>query len=288
VTVLRDGRRVATEVAAHLDKPQLVALMTGSTTDVAVERNPDTYGSGTIRIDHLAGGHLRDLSVTVRKGEIVGLCGITGSGRDDACPLIFGATQRTGTITIDGHVLRGSHPAESVALGMGLVPADRLNHGLSAPMSVLENITMTALGQFWRRLRLRHREERQAAQATASDLGVKALSIDVPAASLSGGNQQKLVLAKWLRINPRVLLLDQPTQGIDIAAKADVHHLIDMAARRGTAVLVASSDEEELVRLCDRVLVLRSGVVRTELNRGELTARRILHESVADEAPATR
>ncbi|GAA1858834.1 sugar ABC transporter ATP-binding protein [Pseudonocardia ailaonensis] len=286
VTVLRDGRHVATTRAATLTKAELVELMTGSTTDLAPEHDPESFGPEVLRLEGLAGRDLRGLTTSVREGEIVGICGIAGSGREETCSLIFGAAPRTGTVSVAGFVVPSMKPTESVAHGVGLVPANRLRDGLVAPMSVLENITLTALMQFWGRLRLEHGAERRAAQRTSTDLGVKAHSVDVPAASLSGGNQQKIVLGKWLRTRPRVLLLDEPTQGIDIAAKADVHRLIDDAAEAGTAVLIASTDEEELVRLCDRVLVLRAGVVRAELSRNELTARRLLHESVIDDVRA--
>jgi ribose transport system ATP-binding protein len=161
-----------------------------------------------------------------------------------------------------------------------LVPANRHVDGLVLTMNVRENLTLTDLGAFWRGLRLRHGSEREHTASWVSQLGVKTPTTELNVESLSGGNQQKIVIGKWLRTKPAVLLLDEPTQGVDVAAKAEVHRLVDQAARNGAAVLVCSSDEAELERLCDRVLVVRRGEVVAEFHRPEINAKRLAQESL--------
>jgi ribose transport system ATP-binding protein len=167
------------------------------------------------------------------------------------------------------------------------VPADRTAAGLVMEMSVRENMTLPSLGAFWRRLRLRTRDERADVTTWSARLGVKAAGPEALMTSLSGGNQQKVVLGKWLKTDPTVLLLDEPTQGVDVAAKADVHRLVDEAASQGTAVLVCSSDEVELVRLCSRVVVLNHGRISAELSGSAITRAAITRASLGVAEPGT-
>ena len=196
----------------------------------------------------------------MHRGEVVGVAGITGSGREEICPLIFGGQPRRGDVRVAGAELEAMRPDKSVELGVGLVPADRHRDGLILLMNVRENLTLTDLRRFRGPFGIRRRSERREVARSIERFSVKARSGETAVASLSGGNQQKVVIGRWLQLQPRVLLLDEPTQGVDVAAKAEVHHLIDLAAKDGTAVLVCSTDEDELERLCDRVIVLRGGV----------------------------
>jgi ribose transport system ATP-binding protein len=283
VTVLRDGRNVGTRVTRDLSQRALVELMTGGLVDAASTGAHDPSGDEVMKITSLSGRELRHLDLTLHRGEVVGAAGLTGSGREELCALIFGGRPRTGDITVNDEPLEAMRPDRAVELGVGLVPADRHAEGLMLTMNVRENLTLTDLGLFWRRLRLRHREERAYAESSIAQLGIKTTTCEAPVEVLSGGNQQKIVLGKWLQLKPRVLLLDEPTQGVDIAAKAEVHQLVDQAARDGAAVLVCSTDEDELERLCDRVVVLRGGVAVSECRPPTLTAKRLAQESLGVE-----
>ena len=185
-----------------------------------------------MQISAVSGRELRDLDLTLHRGEIVGVAGITGSGREELCALLFGGRPRRGTVTVDGKTLAPMAPHEAVELGVGLVPADRRRDGLVMTFTVRENLTLTNLDRFWHRFRLHQREERRSCSTSIEQLGVKTPTGETLVASLSGGNQQKIVLGKWLQLKPHVLLLDEPTQGVDVASKAEVHTLVDRRGRR--------------------------------------------------------
>jgi ribose transport system ATP-binding protein len=214
-------------------------------------------------------------------GEIVGLAGINGSGRDEVAAATFGGSPRSGTVRVCGREIPAGHPEVAVAHGVGFVPADRAAHGLVMEMSVRENMTLPRLGDYLSALVLRTKRERSDVEEWGRRLALAAPGTEVAMTALSGGNQQKVVLGKWLRLAPKVLLLDEPTQGVDVAAKAEVHRLIDRAADQGTAVLVASSDEAELVRLCSRVVVLSRGHACAELIGEDITRAAITRASLA-------
>ena len=278
VTVLRDGRKVATLPVAGLSKRTLVELMTGGVVDDATPTATRSDAEPVLQVTGLGGREVEAVDLTVHRGEVVGVAGITGSGREEVCPLIFGGQRRRGEVRIGDTVLDAMRPDRAVALGVGFVPADRHRDGLVLLLNVRENLTLTDLRRFRGPFGLRQRGERREADRSIKRFGVKTSTAEASTASLSGGNQQKIVIGRWLRVQPRVLLLDEPTQGVDVAAKAEVHRLIDRAAGDGTAVLVCSSDEDELERLCDRVVVLRHGRVGAEFCRPDIQAPRLAQE----------
>jgi len=280
VTVLRDGEKVATRPVDGMTHDELVELMVGAVVERAGAKRPLEDRVPALSLEGVSGKVLESLDLTVHRGEIVGIAGITGSGRDEVAPIIFGGRERRGRITVDGKVLPPERPDLSVSAGVGLVPADRHGEGVILDMSVLENLTISNLRPYWQRFLYRHRGERSDAQGWIQRLSVKPRRLDPLVATLSGGNQQKVVIGKWLRIEPSVLLLDEPTQGVDIGSKAEIHALIDEAAEKGTAVVVCSSDESELERLCHRVVVLADGHVRAELGGGEIVASRLTQISL--------
>jgi ribose transport system ATP-binding protein len=286
VSVFRDGRRVATVDVTEVTQRRLVELMTGGWIDAPASDVHAEGGEDVLVARGIAGRTLRQLDVTVCRGKVVGVAGITGSGREELCSLLFGGAKREGEVRIAGKLVEPMRPDVAVARGMALVPADRHGDGLVLSMTVRENLTLPDLSAFWSHLRLHQRSERKEAKRWITDLGVKTPSGEALVETLSGGNQQKVVVGKWLRLKPKVLLLDEPTQGVDIAAKAEIHALIDQIAAEGTAVLVCSSDERELERLCDRVLVLRKGSVAVELDKANATAARIAQESLGAEHAA--
>ena len=279
VTVLRDGKLIATTPVSETSPRKIADQMTGGEVDIR-EREHRTVGQPVLELRNLSAKVVIGLDLVVHAGEVVGIAGIDGSGRDELAPAVFGGRHRTGEVRCDGRVLEADRPDAAVGLGIAYVPADRAHHGLILDMSVRENLTLGRLTDFWSKWLLRKGREVADVAYWMGRLEVKAASSEMPVSALSGGNQQKVVLGRWLRLSPRVLLLDEPTQGVDIAAKAQVHKLVDEAADAGAAVLVCSSDESELVRLCSRVIVLDRGRLRVDLREEEISRATITRESL--------
>ena len=233
-------------------------------------------GAVVLRIEGLTAGPLADLDLTVHAGEIVGLAGLTGSGRTTLLRTVFGQQKASaGTITLDGIPLRASSPAEAMTNGLAFVPEDRKHDALFADQPVWENVSAAVTADYWRRGFFDRRRERADSADLMREFRVKAISPDVPIRSLSGGNQQKAMMARWLRRAPKVLLLDEPSQGVDAVARAEIHELVRAHVARGNTAVVVSSDFAELVELSDRVVILRNGRSVRELSRDELTEDRV-------------
>jgi ribose transport system ATP-binding protein len=281
VVGLRDGRVVGTLRRGEFDQDDLITLMTGSEVEAPVKSADRVTGETMLEVRGLTGPGLRDVDVAVRAREIVGVTGLVGSGREHLAGIVFGAEERAaGTVAVAGRTLPSGDPGAAIQAGVGFVPADRPRRGAVMTMSVEENVTLphlTPLERAGRRLD-------SAASADEAKRWIGRVDVRPPDPSrvmtlLSGGNQQKVVMAKWLRMEPRVLLLDEPTQGVDVAAKATIHGLILGAVEAGAAVLVSSTDTQELVDLCDRVLVFRDGIVAAEITGDELTEGRLTREA---------
>lgn len=279
VSVLRDGRLVTTQAASDIDHESLVRHIVGRTVDLSLAHQAPSAREVVLRIRDLAGERLREVSFDVYAGEIVGITGLLGSGREHLARTIFGAdAQRSGSVEVDGHNLTSGSPHQAVRCGMALVPADRAREGLFPDSSVRENLTLPHLTPLVRRGRISRRREEAEADSWIERTRLSPPSRERMVASLSGGNQQKVVLGKWLRTNPKVLVLDEPTQGVDVAAKAAIYKLVGEAAEAGASVLVCSSEVEEMVEVCERILVLRDGRVCAELAGQSLTSDRVLAE----------
>ncbi len=290
VTVLRDGRLVETRPVAGLNEDQLIALVIGRELD-AFERNPEAraHGGPIFVVEHLSGKSVADVSFTLHKGEVLGIAGITGSGREDIAPMLFGGASRHGQITVAGDELPEQRPDISMDHGVALVPAERHTNASFMLHTLRENVTIVDPARHWNSGVLRYGKERADVSGWLERLDVRPPKPEFAMSQLSGGNQQKVVLTRWLRQEPKVLILDEPTQGVDVGSKADIHRFVDEAAAQGTAVLVVSTDHEELVRVCDRVLILRRGRIVDEiagahLTNDNLTAATIGRDSA--EAPA--
>jgi ribose transport system ATP-binding protein len=276
VTVLRDGRVVATRPVAGLTEPELVELVIGRPLELHEDLGLRSARADTVlSASGLRGQVVAGVDLDLHAGEVLGVAGITGSGREELAGMLFGGLPRTGTVSVAGDVVPPRRPDRAIAAGMGLVPAERHANAAFLAASLRENVTLVDVRRNVVAGLLRHRRERSDVAHWLERLQVRPARSETAMAALSGGNQQKVVLARWLRQEPRVLVLDDPTQGVDVGAKAEIHGLIDEAAANGTAVLVLSSDHEELARLCHRVLVLRSGVVADELRPPALTAERL-------------
>lgn len=281
VTVLRDGRHVLTRPIAETAPEELVRAMVGrELREHFPARGPRVIGEPILRIERLtAPGRFSDVTFSVHGGEIVGLAGLVGAGRTELVEAIFGAREYTsGTIFIAGRPVMIRTPADAVRHGLALVTDDRKAKGLILTASVHTNIILPVhtriahLGLF-----VDARAERQLTERLIRELRVKTPSADHPVMLLSGGNQQKVVLARWLATTPRIFLLDEPTRGIDVGAKAEIYEWIRRLADQGAAILLVSSELEELRRLADRILVMHRGRIVGELSREEATDDRILY-----------
>ena len=270
VTVLRDAKVVATVQADELDMSSLIELIVGrKVTAATVNRSIDQSLEPRLRVTDLWGLGMNDVSLEVRPGEVLGVAGLTGSGRDTMIPMLSGAMERLGDVSIDGVTIRAGKPSAAIAAGLAFVPADRLRNGIISMMSVRSNTTIANVSRNKTGLRLNHKKERAETQDWISQLSVVTTSSEAPISTLSGGNQQKVMMARSFRLDPKVLLLDEPTQGVDIGAKEEIHSFVDAAAANGSAVVIASTDSGELARLCDRVIVMHRGRIVDTIVRGE-------------------
>jgi ribose transport system ATP-binding protein len=271
VTVLRDGRRVATEPACDLDERALARLIVGR--EFPPSRDDRQRGRRTsplLDVSGLAGGSLHDVTLSVAAGEVLGVAGIVGSGRTSLLGMLFGVfAPRAGTIDLDRQPLPAGDISAAVRAGVAYVPEERVLDAAFLKLGLDANISASDPCSHRRRLGLSHASERAEARRAVERFAIRAPGIGASLRTLSGGNQQKAILARWLLRDPRLLLLDEPTQGVDVGARADIHRLIVTAAEHGAAVVVASSDVGELVRLADRVVVLAGGTIAAEARRGE-------------------
>ena len=298
VTVLRDGKFVATRSLAELERIELVCLMLGKsrealrlgTTGFAGHgvRQPETRADGDaplLRAESLAqGSHLRGVTVDVRRGEIVGLAGLLGSGRTETARAIFGATPAdSGTMALSGTRFTPHGPRDAIRAGIGFVSEDRKTEGIIPDLSVRENITLAALPLLTRFGIVSRRRQADVVERYMQRMGIKA-SAGQRIRELSGGNQQKVLLARWMCTEPLLLILDEPTRGIDIGAKGEVQHLVNELAESGVGVLMISSELEELVEGSSRVVVLRDGRDVAELRGGEISEQAIIHAMAESKA----
>lgn len=281
VSILRDGKLVDTRDRDELDQVSLARLIAGRPME-QLYVNPPAIGRNTVlSIRDIVGHRLAGLSFDLRESEILGITGILGSGREELPDLLCGVTPLlAGSIQVGGKTRVHRTPREAIAAGIAMVPADRVGRGAVLTLSVRENVTLPHLRPFWRHGRLHRRAETREVESWIRKVQLKPSEPDHAFATLSGGNQQKVVLAKWLRVKPRVLVLDEPTQGVDVGAKASIFNLIADAARRGTGVILCSGEAEDLARVCDRVIVLCDGKSVAELEGTDLTEHRIVIESL--------
>jgi ribose transport system ATP-binding protein len=278
VVVMRDGQRVATMPGAEASDERIIRAMVGRAVGLFPKTSAE-IGDVALEVSRLSGRNgVQDVSLTVRRGEIVGLAGLIGAGRTETVRLICGADPKTnGTVQIDGRPVRIRTPADAVRHGIGWVPEDRKQQGLVLGMDVKQNITLAVLKRISTVLgAIDTRQERAIAAQYVQRLAIATPSIAKVVGELSGGNQQKVVLAKWLASQPKILILDEPTRGIDVGAKAEVHALMSQLARQGIAILMISSELPEIMGMSDRVIVMCQGRVTGEFERQELSQEKIM------------
>jgi ABC-type sugar transport system ATPase subunit len=288
ITVLRDGAHVATRPASSLDEAALVEMMIGRRLEEYFPAHVKAEaGAELLRVEGLSSpGKFQDVSFTLRAGEVLGFAGLVGAGRSEVAQALFGLDPHaTGTVAVEGRTVHIRTPREAIALGLGLVPEDRKRQGLVLGLSALHNTTLPILERLARLLCVRRPAERALATEYFERLRVRTPSLDARTAGLSGGNQQKIVLAKWLAAHCRVLVLDEPTRGVDVGAKAEIHGLVDDLAARGAAVILISSELPEVLNLSTRILVMRDGRVAGELLRAQATAPALMRLMAGMEGP---
>lgn len=279
VTVLRNGRKVETQDVRQTSPAALVHLMVGRSIASKYPFHDEVaIGSQALRVEALRyHGNANPISFSVHYGEILGIAGLVGSGRTETVRAIFGADRKdSGEFFRDGQPIRISRPADAIRHGICLLTENRKDEGLILPMEVRVNITLTDLARVSTAGLLRPEAERTEAQHLTHDLDIRLASLDQFARDLSGGNQQKLVLAKWLFRKARIMILDEPTRGIDVGAKAEIYDLLWRLAAEGKAIIVVSSDLPELLGICHRVLVLSKGHLTGELKRGDFDQEKVL------------
>ncbi|MEW1718093.1 sugar ABC transporter ATP-binding protein [Streptomyces sp. NPDC093109] len=278
VTTLRDGRWISSQPLAGLTEDDLVRSMVGRDLGELYPKQRTTVGDTALSVRRLTReGVFHDISFDVRRGEIVALAGLVGAGRSEVAQAVFGVDRAdAGEVVVDGRALPAGSPTAAMAAGLALVPEDRRQRGLVMDMSIERNIALTGLDRLGRAGLVRRPLERGRAADWAVRLQLKYNRLADPVGVLSGGNQQKVVLAKWLATEPAVLIVDEPTRGIDVGTKAEVHRLLSSLAAEGLAVLMISSDLPEVLGMADRVLVMHEGRLTAEIPRGEATEETVM------------
>lgn len=277
VSVLRDGRHVGTVDVAGRTESDLIEMIFGRPLDEVLPSTPTTAArDAVLEVRGLVAGPLRGVDLSLGRGEVLGVAGLLGSGRTELLTAVFGALPFShGQVLLDGEEVRFRSVDEAMDAGLGYIPEDRAAEAAFPEMTLRENLSAGQVRRYWRGLRHRHGTEAAEARASIAEYGIRSSSDQQPFGTLSGGNQQKAVLARWLRRAPRVLLLDEPTQGVDVSARADIYASVRAAVDRGTSVIVVTSDFEELSRVCDRVVVLAGGRIVADLTGSEISAHRL-------------
>jgi rhamnose transport system ATP-binding protein len=289
ITILRDGRWISSAPRSEVTPASAIRGMVGRAVVELFTRERHEPGEVVLAVRELGReGAFSGVTFELRSGEVLGMAGLVGARRTDVGLALFGiAPADSGTILVDGRQRTIRSPQDALRLGIAYATEDRRALGLVFPLSIAANITLPSLRRYLTPVGLlRTSAERAAATTHKQRLDIRAPSVDTPASQLSGGNQQKVVLSKWLETNPRILILDEPTRGIDIGAKVEVHHAIDELARKGIAIIMISSDMPEVLAMSDRILVMREGRQMALLSHAEANAERVLTAAMGQDAPA--
>ena len=283
VAILRDGKLVTVRPVDEITENEIVSLMVGRELSDVFQRHVVTEQHTVLEVKGLCSNWHRDVDFYVNAGEIVGFSGLVGAGRTELAKVIFGEERKTGgKIFLEGEEVNFKHPLEAISKGVGFAPEDRKREGLILIRSVLENASISILRQLTRFHFIRRQLEREVVTGYVERLRVQTPSVDQEVGKLSGGNQQKVVLARWLAVKPKVLILDEPTRGIDVGAKAEIYALLDQLANQGIAIIFISSELPEILGLSDRIYVMQNGRISGELSRDEATEEKVLALALGD------
>jgi len=287
VTVFRDSRYIGSWAIDEISQEDLIVAMVGREITQLFPKKAAQIGGEVLRVDGLGRtGYFKDVSFTLHRGEILGLTGLVGAGRSEVCQAIFGLDALdAGRVFLKGKEVRIDNPLQAMELGIGYLPEDRQKQGLVLPWSISSNITLPAIGKYAKKGWLSGRKEDDAARTLAQKLQVKARSIYDPVSSLSGGNQQKVVFAKLLTAQLDVIILDEPTKGVDVGAKSAIYEIISDLASQGYGILLVSSEMPEVIGMSDRIVVMREGRITAVLDREEATQEAILEASMVSLSP---
>ena len=270
ITIMRDGKYITTDDVKDLSEDQIISMLVGREINDLYPKQATEIGETYLEVDQLSDrfGHVKDVSFKARRGEVLGFAGLVGSGRTETMRLIFGADRaKSGTIKLGDKSVTIKSPVDAIRNGVGLLTEDRKHQGLMLGLSIEDNITITHLKQFV----LNHSELKETANRFVKDVNIKVSNIENPVSSLSGGNQQKVVLAKWLNADNQVHIFDEPTKGIDVGAKSEIYTIINQLALQGKTILIVSSEIPELLGICDRIQVFREGEITGEINVADYT-----------------
>jgi len=284
--VLRDGKDVGTVYCSETDHDEVVQMMVGREIGNLFQRDKTKLGNEVLRVQGLSSENgIQNVSFTVRKGEIVGIAGLIGSGRTETMRALFGIDRITaGRISIDNQEAEIKCVGDAIALGLGLVPEDRKEQGLILEMTVRENITLPRLERFRNNGLLSLKREIRTAQDYIDKLKIRTPGHEQTSAFLSGGNQQKVVLSKWLGLSPKILILDEPTRGIDVAAKKEIHAIMNELAQQGVAIIMISSELPEIIAMSDRIVIMHDQTVKGILDRAEATQQKIMQIALSTDS----
>ncbi|GAB6902256.1 sugar ABC transporter ATP-binding protein [Kineosporia succinea] len=288
VTVMRDGSYIGTRPIAGTSVPEIVNLMVGREVGELFPKQAAEIGDVVLKVEGLqSAGVFHDVSFSVRRGEIVGLAGLVGAGRSEIARAVFGVDRYdAGSVTMNGRAVAARSPRAAIAAGMAFIPEDRRKQGLVTEASVAENIAGVIRRNLARGGLLTRGQENKAVAPWAARLEVKTSALDAPAKTMSGGNQQKVVIAKWLATQPDLLIIDEPTRGIDVGTKSEVHRLLSELAGQGMAILMISSELPEVLGMADRVLVVSEGRLTADLSREQATPESVMHAATASQEMA--
>ena len=282
-TVMRDGHYITTVVTKDVKRKDLINYMVGREMSETYPERDTKPGEETLRVEHLTGNGVQDISFSLHRGEILGMAGLVGAGRTETAMMIFGAARvESGKIFVHGREVHIPSPRAAVNHGIGLIPEDRKLHGLILGKSIVENITFPSLKRFAKKMVIDRRREKKAAREQVDILRIKTPGLAQTVKNLSGGNQQKVVLAKWLVRKSDILIFDEPTRGVDVGAKQEIYRIMNQLVEDGKSIIMISSEMEELLGMSDRLIVLSEHRMAWELGKEEMTQNRVLDMASGD------
>lgn len=277
VTVMRDGEYIGTKITKETNQNELIAMMVGRNLTELYIKSEHQLGEVVLEVKNLCNEYIKNISFNVKKGEILGISGLVGAGRSEVARAIFGIDAlKSGEILVEQKKVNIHSPSEAMQSGIALVPENRKEEGLVLIQEVGYNITLPVLNQFSTAIKIDNSKEQQIINKYIKDLNIKTPSHKQLAGNLSGGNQQKIVIAKWLATKPKVLILDEPTRGVDVGAKAEIYAIMSELAAKGVAIIMISSELPEIINMSDRVIVMSTGKITGELNKQDINSETIM------------